>query len=237
VRDAAEKLKVKLSDADSASIELVDVAFGTGGKSLRFEFTMERAELGPLADPLIDQTFKVCKRALDNAKVGVESVDQVLLVGGSTLIGRVRERVAEFFQRQPAGGVSPFEAVAIGAAIQAAAMTGATTEDDELPTLDALVMLRSIQSIPPPPPALHFSEAPPGSVVASPLEIPRTDSGVARVARTDPPSRPLIAQPAPKPATPPKGPMVSAKTVQVAGWLLAGALGAALLGILWLLAR
>jgi molecular chaperone DnaK len=236
VREAAEKLKVKLSDSDRASIELVDVAFGAGGKSLSFEFAMDRAELAPLADPLIDKTFKVCRKALENAHVDVGAVDQVLLVGGSTLIGRVRERVAEFFRREPADGVSPFEAVAIGASIQAAAMTGATTEEDDIPTLDALVMLRDIRSLPPPPPALHFSERPAGTgpaEVASPFGVPSTDSGVARIARTDPPAS---RQPQ-KPAAKPPVPLVSSKALHVAGWVLAGALGVALLGIVWLLVR
>jgi molecular chaperone DnaK len=153
VREAAEKLKVKLGSEDHGSIELVDVAFGAGGKSLGFEFSMTRGELAQLADPFIEQTFKVCKKALDLAKVDLRGVDQVLLVGGSTLIPRVRERAAHFFAHEPAVGVSPFEAVAVGAAIQAYAMTDALEDDAGIPTHAALKASRTV-SVPPPPAGL-----------------------------------------------------------------------------------
>jgi molecular chaperone DnaK len=149
VRDAAEKLKVKLSQEERSTIELVDVAFGPGGKSLAFEFTLSRRELAQIADPFIDQTFKVCKKALDPGRIAMRDIDQVLLVGGSTLIARVRERAAEFFLHEPAEGVSPFEAVAVGAAIQAYAMTDAVEDDAGIPTQAALKASRTV-SVPPP---------------------------------------------------------------------------------------
>jgi hypothetical protein len=152
-------------------------------------------------------------------------------VGGSTLIGRVRDRVAELFQREPAEGVSPFEAVAIGAAIQAAAMTEPTTDDDDVPTLDALVMLRELGA----PPAAPQGEAPatPSSqhVPTFPLggagASPANDPVAARVARTDPPASRQT----------PRGPLLSGKALQTAGWGLVGVLVVALLGIVWLLVR
>jgi molecular chaperone DnaK len=149
VREAAEKLKVKLSTEERSTIELVDVAFGVGGKSLGFEFSMTRGELAQIADPFIEQTFTVCKKTLQQAGVGMRGVDQVLLVGGSTLIARVRERAAQFFEREPAAGVSPFEAVAVGAAIQAYAMTDALEDDAGIPTQAALKASRTL-SVPPP---------------------------------------------------------------------------------------
>jgi molecular chaperone DnaK len=230
VREAAEKLKVKLSKDEQASIELVDVAFGVGGKSLTFEFSMKRSELAPLADPFIEKTFKVCKKALANAGVEMKDIDQVLLVGGSTLIGRVRERVTEFFEREPASGVSPFEAVAIGAAIQASAMTEASTEEDDVPTLDALVMLKNIVTVPPPslPVSLPISIAripfPLGGLGASIAN----DPVASRAAKTDPPKA-LAGKRVQS--------VLAKRGLQLAGWLVAGALGLALLGIVWLLIR
>jgi molecular chaperone DnaK len=146
VRDAAEKLKMKLATEERSTIRLDDVAFGVGGKSLAYEFSMTRSELAKIADPLIDQTLKVCKRTLEQARVGVRDVDQVLLVGGSTLIPRVRERAAHFFEHEPAKGVSPFEAVAVGAAIQAYAMTEAEADEMDVPTQGALRVARTLGS-------------------------------------------------------------------------------------------
>ncbi len=155
VRVAAEKLKVKLASQETATIDLEDVVFGVGGKSLRFEFTMERSELAELADPLVERTFVVCKKVLEQSHATIRDIDQVLLVGGSTLIPRVRERVAEFFQRDAAAGVSPFEAVAVGAAIQAYAMTEAAPDERGVPTKAALTMSRTIRTLPPPEPVLE----------------------------------------------------------------------------------
>jgi molecular chaperone DnaK len=146
VRDAAEKLKMKLTTEERSTIRLDEVAFGAGGKSLTYEFSMTRSDLARIADPLIDQTLKVCKRTLDQARVGVRDVDQVLLVGGSTLIARVRERAEHFFEHEPAKGVSPFEAVAVGAAIQAYAMTEAEADEMDVPTQSALQMARTFGS-------------------------------------------------------------------------------------------
>jgi molecular chaperone DnaK len=153
VRDAAEKLKAKLSKEDRSTIELVDVAFGPGGKSLGFEFSLTQRELAEIADPFIDKTFKVCRKVLAPGQIAMRDIDQVLLVGGSTLIARVRERAAEFFAREPATGVSPFEAVAVGAAIQAYAMTDALEDEAGSPTQAALKASRTVSVPPPAPPA------------------------------------------------------------------------------------
>ena len=156
VRDAAEELKVRLSSEERATITLEDVAFGPGGKSLRFDFAMDRAELGALADPLIDRTLRVCRRTLERAAIDLGSIDQVILVGGTTLIPRVRERVAELFARSRTkivDGVSPFEVVAVGAAIQAYAMTEGEGSEDGARALATLKASRS--GNPPPPPELQ----------------------------------------------------------------------------------
>ena len=111
--------------------------------------------LAELADPLVERTFVVCRKVLEQSHATIRDIDQVLLVGGSTLIPRVRERVAEFFQRDAAAGVSPFEAVAVGAAIQAYAMTEAAPDERGVPTKAALTMSRTIRTLPPPEPVLE----------------------------------------------------------------------------------
>ncbi|HEY2511620.1 MAG TPA: Hsp70 family protein [Polyangiaceae bacterium] len=181
VRDAAEELKVRLSTEEQATITLEDVAFGPGGKSLRFDYTMSRAELGALADPLIDRTLRVCRRTLERAAIDLRAIDQVILVGGTTLIPRVRERVTELFAQSRtkiADGVSPFEVVAVGAAIQAYAMTEGEVSEEGARALAALKASRS-GSIPPP------AAIPPASVPApipapAPIPVPVPDPAASR---------------------------------------------------------
>jgi molecular chaperone DnaK len=120
---AAEGLKTKLSFEERASVELEELAHGPGGRPLGLRFTMTRAELEQLAEPFLAQTFDVCREALNVARLTPGVFDQVLLVGGSTRIPLVRRRVEQYFGRPPLGHLNPDEVVAIGAAIQAAALT------------------------------------------------------------------------------------------------------------------
>ena len=84
---------------------------------------MTRDELEMLAAPLVERTFAVCQEALSVARLPVSAFDKVILVGGSTRIPLVRRRVEQFFGAPPLDRVNPDEVVAIGAAIQAAALT------------------------------------------------------------------------------------------------------------------
>jgi molecular chaperone DnaK len=151
VRAAAEEIKVRLAVEERASLELSDIAFGAGGKTLPFDFAMTRAELGAIVDPFVERTFRVCRHALEQAAVDVRQVDQILLVGGSTLVPRVRERVSELFGREPAAGVSPFEAVAVGAAIQAHAMSEVEEDESGVPSSAALAAARKLIDLRPAP--------------------------------------------------------------------------------------
>jgi molecular chaperone DnaK len=96
-----------------------------GGAALDLHFVMTRAELEMLAAPLIERTFAVCQDALGVARLPVSGFDRIILVGGSTRIPLVRRRVEQFFGSPPLDRVNPEEVVAIGAAIQAAALTEA----------------------------------------------------------------------------------------------------------------
>jgi molecular chaperone DnaK len=133
VRAAAEHIKLRLSHETSVSLDLKELAHGASGKVLDLTFTMSRTELERIAAPIVGRTFDVCREAMGIARLEPKDFDQVLLVGGSTRIPLVRRRVEEFFQRQALGHISPDEVVAIGAAIQASALSTAERRRVELP--------------------------------------------------------------------------------------------------------
>src|SRR3954464_8297255 len=122
---AAEDVKHRLSSEPEVNIEIKDMAHGAGGKPLGLSFSMTRGELERLAAPLIDRTFEVCKEALGIARLAQNDFQQLLLVGGSTRVPLVKRRVEEFWKRDVRANISPDEVVAIGAAIQASALSGA----------------------------------------------------------------------------------------------------------------
>lgn len=122
---AAEDVKHRLSGENEVTIEIKDIAHGAGGKPLGLSFSMTRGELERLAAPLIDRTFEVCKEALGIARLSPKDFQQLLLVGGSTRVPLVKRRVEDFWKREVRSHLSPDEVVAIGAAIQASALSGA----------------------------------------------------------------------------------------------------------------
>ena len=117
VRIAAERLKVDLSSDEEASVPLNELMYGAGGKPIQWSYTMKRRELDALLDPFVNQSLKVCEDAMELLKASPRDFDRVVLVGGTTLSPRIRQRVADFFGRQPVDGLDPEEAVALGAAI------------------------------------------------------------------------------------------------------------------------
>src|SRR5436190_2255885 len=86
--------------------------------------TLTRADLEKLVEDLIERTIEPCKKALKDAGIAAKDIADVVLVGGMTRMPRVRERVKEFFGREPHTGVNPDEVVAMGAAIQAGVLQG-----------------------------------------------------------------------------------------------------------------
>ncbi|HEX4335999.1 MAG TPA: Hsp70 family protein [Polyangiaceae bacterium] len=161
LRYYAEKLKLELSQAASASIDVPDVGPGHGGKPQRLTFSMDRRHFDALALPIVRRTFDVCQEALGIARLTARDLDQVVLVGGSTRVPLVRTTVAEYFGRQPLDRIHPDEVVAMGAAIQAAALTGLDRRRSVIPK--------------PPMPAARASEAPRGSSIpvrSSPSNAP-----------------------------------------------------------------
>jgi molecular chaperone DnaK len=124
VRAAAEALKMQLSEQETGAIDMRDIMVGLGGKDLNFDYQMSRSDLSQLAAPFVQRTLVVCKRALDTAGWSPRAIDQLVLVGGSTRLHAVQERVAHFFGRAPSAGVNPDNAVAVGAAIHSLSYQG-----------------------------------------------------------------------------------------------------------------
>jgi molecular chaperone DnaK len=127
LKEAAEKAKIELSSAATTEINQPFItARMEGGTTtpLHLVETLSRADLEKLVDDLIERTIEPCKKALKDAGVDAKDIADVVLVGGMTRMPRVRERVKEFFGREPHTGVNPDEVVAMGAAIQAGVLQG-----------------------------------------------------------------------------------------------------------------
>ncbi|MDD3447419.1 MAG: molecular chaperone DnaK [Gammaproteobacteria bacterium] len=123
LKEAAEKAKIELSSGQQTEINLPYItADQSGPKHLNIRVT--RAKFESLVEELVDRTIEPCKVALKDAGLSVGEVDDVLLVGGMTRMPKVQEKVKSFFGKEPRRDVNPDEAVAVGAAIQAAVLSG-----------------------------------------------------------------------------------------------------------------
>jgi molecular chaperone DnaK len=127
LREAAERAKHELSSSLDTEVNIPFIATGKSGP-LHLERTLKRSELEIWTADLIERTVASCKRVLADASLNTSQVDQVVLVGGMTRMPAVQKAVATFFGKQPHKGVNPDEVVACGAAIQAAALSGAIEE-------------------------------------------------------------------------------------------------------------
>jgi molecular chaperone DnaK len=132
LREAAEKAKHELSSSLETDINLPFVAIGPTGP-IHLERALKRSELEIWTRELVDRTVTACKATLADAKLTPQQVGQVVLVGGMTRMPAVQKAVREFFGRDPNKGVNPDEVVAVGAAIQGAALAG---QIDEVLLLD-----------------------------------------------------------------------------------------------------
>ena len=127
LKEAVEKAKIELSSSASTEVNLPFItARMEGGSStpLHLVETISRSKLEQLVGDLIKRTLEPCKKALADAGVSKNEIDEVILVGGMTRMPKVREVVEEFFGSKPHTGVNPDEVVAMGAAIQAGVLQG-----------------------------------------------------------------------------------------------------------------
>src|SRR5688500_15545848 len=127
LKEAAEKAKIELSSAQTTEVNLPFItARMEGGSStpLHLVESISRSDLERIVAELIKRTLDPCKQALKDAGIDAKGIAEVVLVGGMTRMPRVREKVKEFFGREPHTGVNPDEVVAMGAAIQAGVLQG-----------------------------------------------------------------------------------------------------------------
>jgi len=122
LRMAAEQIKIELSTRARATITIPDFAYDSRRRPIPFTYELTHNELVTLISDLVDRTISVTRDALSVAQVKMERVSDVILVGGTTRIPCVRSRVASFFARAARTDISPEDAVAIGAALQAASL-------------------------------------------------------------------------------------------------------------------
>lgn len=127
IREAAEKAKIELSSSLQTDINLPFITADSSGPK-HINSKMTRSQLEQLVDPLISRTIDPVRKALKDANLQAKDIQEVILVGGMTRMPKVTETVKGIFGRDPAKSVNPDEAVAIGAAIQGAVLSGEVTD-------------------------------------------------------------------------------------------------------------
>jgi molecular chaperone DnaK len=127
LKEAAEKAKIELSTLITTDIDLPFIAADKSGPK-HLHFTLTRNKLEELARPIVKKTEKTILRALEDAKLTPNDVDKIILMGGMTRMPLVQKSVEQALRKAPERGLDPMECVAIGAAIQAAVLTGEVTD-------------------------------------------------------------------------------------------------------------
>jgi molecular chaperone DnaK len=128
LKDAAEKAKCELSHLHEVEINLPFITSTGPNQTLHLQRALSRGKFEELTSDLIERTIEISKMALSDAGIDRNDIRDVVLVGGMTRMPKVQAMVAEFFHRDPCKGVHPDEAVAVGAAIQGAAILEKSTD-------------------------------------------------------------------------------------------------------------
>ena len=143
LKEAAESAKKELSSSKQTDINLPFVTADASGPK-HLNLNLSRAKFDELVSDLVDRIIEPCKKALSDAGLSSSDIDEVILVGGSTRIPRIQERVKEIFDKEPNKSVNPDEVVALGAAIQGGVLAG---DVDDVLLLDVTPLSLGIETL------------------------------------------------------------------------------------------
>ena len=143
VREAAEKAKVELSSSTETEINLPYLTMDASGPK-HYVGKLSRATFENMCSDLITRSLEPCKKAIKDAGISWENIDEVILVGGSTRIPKVQEEVEKLFKKKPSKGVNPDEVVSLGAAVQGGVLSG---EVNDVLLLDVTPLSLGIETV------------------------------------------------------------------------------------------
>ena len=143
LKEAAETAKKELSSSKQTDINLPFVTADASGPK-HLNLTLSRAKFEDLVGDLVERTIKPCLQAIKDAGLSTSEIDEVILVGGSTRIPKIQEKVKEIFGKEPNRSVNPDEVVALGAAIQGGVLSG---DVDDILLLDVTPLSLGIETL------------------------------------------------------------------------------------------